>query len=181
MFPLPGEAFIERAYEDQIPFMAVRFKCRNWGVAEARAIEIAEEASAEAYKRSLTRCFFNEDHYRAWVTKTATHYAADVLRRDTRNRPCAWLDLQAPSETTNDATAEAILAAGLETLSDEERDLLDMTYNRGLTLDEIAFQLHRDETGSPNAKRLRAKRRRDGALWKLRVFLKKHGFTDPHS
>ena len=49
----------------------------------------------------------------------------------------------------------------------EDQRILRMTFGQNMTLDEIAAVLYPNEDASPNALRLRIKRRRDLALARL--------------
>lgn len=176
MRPADGQAFVEKAVTDGIPRLAVQLKCRNWGIPSDRAADIAEEASAEAYQRSLDQRFNDANHFRAWVTRSAINAAIDLLRQQSRFISCNWLaelgfDYQLHNELKD------VLAAALESLTNRQRLLLDLSYDVGLTLDEIAKRLPPGGSGSPNAKRLRIKRERDQALTILRAFFSQHGFS----
>lgn len=175
MAPANGKTFVEGAIIDGIPRLAVLLKCRNWGIPSNRAADIAEEASAEAYQRSLGQRFNDSAHYRAWVTRTAINVAIDLLRQQARFVSCHWLaELGCDPQRRNEL--KDVLADALEALTDRQRLLLSLTYDVGLTLDEIAERLLPNVGGSPNAKRLRIKRERDEALTSVRAFLAQHGF-----
>ena len=170
-----GEVFAERAYIAGIPARIVAHKCGNWGLSPARAADLAEEAAAEAYYRSLTHCFANWDHYRGWITETALNYAIDKLRRASRSQSLTWVAPTADGSSDHDSLA-AGLAEGMAALAEEERALLKLTYDEELTLDQIAGRVAAEDKGSLNAKRLRIKRKRDEALRKLRAYLVKNGY-----
>jgi RNA polymerase sigma factor (sigma-70 family) len=171
-----GEVFAEDAYLAGIPARTVRHKGRNWGLSFSRAEDLAEDAAAEAYHRSLTHCFHNEEHYRAWVTQTAINLAIDKLRRESRSQSLTWLVMS--NEASDHERIAAILAGGLATLAQDERELLTLTYEEGWTLDQIARLVTVPEAGSPNARRLRVKRKRDQALRKLKTYLVQLGYGD---
>jgi DNA-directed RNA polymerase specialized sigma24 family protein len=170
-----GEVFAERAYLAGVPAQVVAHKCRNWGLRPQRSADLADEAAAEAYSRSLTRCFENEDHYRAWVTQTALNYTVDKLRRESRSQSLTWIVPEVVGASNPHSVAVG-LAEGLATLAEDERNLLTLTYEEDLTLDQIARRIAIGGDGSPNAKRLRIKRKRDDAQRKLRKYLIDNGY-----
>jgi len=169
-----GRQFADAAFLDGVPASSVFLKCRNWGLMTRRATDVAEEASAEAYRRSLAEDFNNADHYRAWITRTAINVAIDILRAGSRSWPLGEFD-RAQVSGTETGFADRVLEAALATLPEDDRVIVSMTFEQGLTLDEIAEQISALADGSPNAKRLRIKRRRDAALRQLRVYLEEHG------
>jgi DNA-directed RNA polymerase specialized sigma subunit len=172
-----GEVFAARAYQAGIPARIVYQKYRNWGMNHQRAVELADDAAAEAYYRSLTHCFHSEEHYQAWVAKTALHFVIDKLRRESRSQALTWIASLADRASDQGLDANAV-AAGLATLASDERILLTMTFEEDLTLDEIAGHVAASDPGSPTAKRLRIKRKRDRALSKLKAYLVKQGYCD---
>jgi hypothetical protein len=162
-----GRFFAEEAFREGIPLGAVVLKCRNRGVSGRRAAQIAEEAAAEAYRRSLDRVFQSAEHFRAWITRTALNAAVDILRREGRTRSVSFLERLAVSAASVEVDT-ALVSDCLSRLSALERGILHMIFEERLTLDEIAARVLPAEDGSPNARRLRVKRKRDRALAFLR-------------
>lgn len=171
-----GRSFAEQAFREGIPVGAVVLRCRNWGVAGPRAAEVAEEAAAEAYRRALDRPFDSAAHFRAWVTRAALNVAVDVLRRETRRRTVPLGEHLAAPPHAPEAEA-APVAACLARLPTEEREIVRLTFEEGLTLDEIAERVLPPGDGSANARRLRVKRKRDIALDQLRRYLVGYGIS----
>ena len=170
-----GRCFVEQAFRNGIPAAALHQKCKNWGIGGGQAVILVEEAAAEAHSRLLDRTFENEDHYKNSVIRTAINIAVDMLRR--QNRACAVPLVDELAADPKDAdTDPSLLAEGLATLSDRERNILRMTYEEGLTLDEIAARILPPSDKSLNAQRLRVKRERDLALQRLRKYLIGRGF-----
>jgi RNA polymerase sigma factor (sigma-70 family) len=165
-----GRSFAEQAFRDGIPVGAVLLKCRNWGVSGPRAAHVAEEAAAEAYRRALDRPFEGDAHFRAWVTRAALNVAVDILRREARARAVPLADRLAAPPSGGESDA-ALVEAGLARLPAEEREIVRLTFEEGLTLDEIADRVLPPGGGSANARRLRVKRKRDVALERLRGYL----------
>jgi len=163
------DLLIEEAFLENIPAAAVFLKCRNWGLVASRAVDIAEESSAEAYRRSLGRRYNDAPHYRSWITRTALNIAVDLLREQGRS---IHLDVesQCPDSVRMPRKGDD-LSEGLSLLDPLERAIVDLTFEDDMTLDEIAVRLYPADHRSPNAKRLRIKRLRDRALDKLRLFL----------
>ena len=165
-----NELWMQEAFLENIPAAAVYLKCRNWGIVTAKAIDLAEECAAEAYRRSIGRHYSDASHYRAWLTRTAVNVAVDLLREQSRTIPLDSAELPHSGLRESIHRTEDI-AEGMQTLAPQERLIVDLTFDENLTLDEIAAQLYPGDQGSSNAKRLRIKRLRDLALHKLRVFL----------
>lgn len=173
-----GNKFVEATFQAGVPFKTVRLRCRNWGISETCAIQIADESSAEAYQRSLQGEFNDEAHFRAWVTRTAINVAVDLLRKQNRTVGIGWIGELAARAGNAEVNRELILR-GIESLTQREQLILAMTYEEGLTLDEMVVRLFPDDVqSSANAKRLRVKRCRDAALITLRSYLLQHGFRD---
>ncbi len=171
MLLISGRAFTERVFLKGVPRRAVEVRCRAFGLCSDRARDLAEEAAAEAHRRAIVRCFTSEDHYSKWVTRTALNFAIDKIRRMTRERTVIWI-VASTREITSEAEVDReTLRKALSILSDEERRVLTLTFDEGLTLDQIADTVDFGAIISPNAKRLRIKRMRDDALCKLRRFL----------
>jgi RNA polymerase sigma factor (sigma-70 family) len=168
MLAQPHKQWIEECYRAQIPAAAVFLRCCNWGLLPQRATQLAEEAAAESYRRSLRQQFNDATHFRNWVTVVASNYATDRLRKDGRtvslDNECAY-SRSGPSELLQE------LAEGLEQLSPQERLAINLTYQHDQTLDEIAAEMYPNDSRTVNAKRLRVKRVRDRAIAKLRLFL----------
>lgn len=167
MAPPNGKAFVEGALVDGIPRLAVLLKCRNWGIPTSRAADIAEEASAEAYQRSLDQSFNDANHFRAWVTRTAVNAAIDLLRQQSKAVSFSLIAEFGIAPKRDNEIKDALDDA-LRSLTRHEQELVALTYEHGLTLDAIAERLMSNEGGSANAKRLRIKRQRDEAIRKLR-------------
>jgi DNA-directed RNA polymerase specialized sigma24 family protein len=162
--------FAEHAVRDQVPWRAVLQKCRHWSVRPDRAAQIADEAAAEAFCRSLRFQFESEARYRCWITRTALNFAVDLLRAEARTRSLPPLDFAVLAATPNvnvDVSRE--LASAIAQLTDEEKGIIQWSLD-GLTLDEMAEKMYPNDTASPNAKRLRIKRTRDIALRHLRDY-----------
>ena len=164
-----GQSFLTRAFRDRVPIGGVGARCRNWGVLHGRAMDIAEEAAAEAYCRVLGRSFGSEDHFRAWLTRIAMNIAVDLLRASRTRSASSLAAMAAPMPASDLDTAD--LAECLGKLAEEEQRILRMTFEEKLTLDQIADQILPPNEGTANARRLRIKRRRELALRRLRCYL----------
>jgi RNA polymerase sigma-70 factor (ECF subfamily) len=139
-----------------------------------RARDLAEEAASEAHLRLLDRDFADYAGYCRYVTATALNWAVDQLRRGNRARPFAeGEDFAAPSpeNAAGDAQRLADLVAALEKLPEEERRLIQMWHEEGLTYDQMAERLLPDRKGSDNARRLVIRRRLLLARQRLRGYL----------
>jgi RNA polymerase sigma factor (sigma-70 family) len=115
------------------------------GVVRDRAA--AEEVTAAAFERALTR----RSSYsaargspRAWLFGIARNAAYDELRRRGRTEPVA--DPEERRSPAGDSTAEvalrrAALAAGLASLSQDERELVALKFEAGLANADIGAVL----------------------------------------
>jgi RNA polymerase sigma factor (sigma-70 family) len=169
-----GRMYVARACLDHIPIGAVYLVCRNRGLSHGPARDVAEEASNEAHLRLLDRDFNEYSDYCRYVTTTACNHAIDQLRRANRTRPFAEdEDFPAPCNCTAELGAErlAVLAAALDRLSEEERQLIRMWHEEGLTYDQMAVRLLPGRGGSANAQRLCIRRRLMLARQRLRGYL----------
>jgi RNA polymerase sigma-70 factor, ECF subfamily len=103
----------------------------------------AEEVTAAAFERAFTRrssYFADRGSPRAWLFGIARNAAYDELRRRGRTEPVA--EPQERQPPAGDATADvavrrAALAAGLATLSRDERELIALKFEAGLSGAEI--------------------------------------------
>lgn len=175
MCALSGRCFVGAATIANVPYSAVVARCLGKRIPLSRASEIAKEASAEAYRRSLEHEFSNFAHYCRWVRRTACNYAVDLLRQESKAVSLTWIE-ELESQTNDGSKNRELVLQGLESLSERDRLILKMTYEDELTLDEIVERLLPKEDGSANAKRLRIVRSRDAALATLRSFLLNHGY-----
>ncbi len=113
---------------------------------------VAEEVTAVAFERALTRRSSYKPARgspRAWLFGIARNAAYDELRRRGRTEPVA--DPEERRSPADDATAEvamrrASLASALGGLSREERELVALKFEAGLTGAEIGGVLGITET-----------------------------------
>ena len=167
-----GRLFVEQACQEGIPIGAVVVLCRNRGLNHAAALELAEEAAAEAYTRSLDHDFESYVHCCNWLARTALNWAIDRLRQHHRTRPIRETDSWVDSVEMIEGMEEDLfrLREGICQLPQAEQDLLRLAFVEQLTLKEIADRLEPDSQGSLNARRLRMKRKRDVAIQRLRSY-----------
>ena len=185
MFPLPGEAFAARAYALKIPYNAVYFHClREWGWVDKRADDMANEASAEAYARSLPRCFLSEEHYRRWVTRVALNHAKDVRRRE-RTRTTAFSTLiellkiisnRSPSEGAEKNEAYTHANQALALLEPFERKVFLLSAVEDMKVSDIARAVFPLGEGLLNKRRLEVSRAIEKATKKLSEYLRRRGY-----
>lgn len=103
----------------------------------------AEDVTAAAFERALTRrSSYSADRGspRAWLFGIARNAAYDELRRRGRTEPVAEPEerLSPAGDATADvAVRRAALAAGLGTLSRDERELIALKFEAGLSGAEI--------------------------------------------
>jgi RNA polymerase sigma factor (sigma-70 family) len=112
----------------------------------------AEEVTAAAFERALTRRSSykpGRGSPRAWLFGIARNAAYDELRRRRRTQPAA--DPEERSVPTGDTTADvavrrAALASALKQLSQEERELVALRFEAGLSGAETGAVLGISET-----------------------------------
>jgi RNA polymerase sigma-70 factor (ECF subfamily) len=112
----------------------------------------AEEVTAAAFERAFTRrSSYSPERGspRAWLFGIARNAAYDELRRRGRTEPVA--DPEERGAPEGDSTAEvalrrAALAAALATLSHDERELVALKFEAGLSGAEIGRVLEISET-----------------------------------
>jgi RNA polymerase sigma-70 factor (ECF subfamily) len=120
------------------------------GVVRDRAV--AEEVTAAAFERAFTRRSSyapERGSPRAWLFGIARNAAYDELRRRGRTEPSA--NPEERLEPEGDATAETAvrrvaLAAALATLSQDERELVALKFEAGLSGADIGAVLGITET-----------------------------------
>ncbi len=168
-----GRVFVEQACQEGIPIGALVVRCRNRGLVHAAAVELAEEAAAEAYTRSLDRDFESYVHYCNWLTRTALNWAIDRLRRRRPVRAVRETDCWVDAVETLGGMEEDLLhlreVIALLPVADQE--VLRLAFFEQLTLEKMADRLEPNAPGSLNARRLRMKRKRDVAIERLRCYL----------
>jgi RNA polymerase sigma-70 factor (ECF subfamily) len=107
----------------------------------------AEEVTAAAFERALTRRSSykaGRGSPRAWLFGIARNAAYDELRRRRRTEPMADPEERRPpggDSTAEVALRRAALAAGLARLSPEERELVGLRFEAGLTGAEVGTVL----------------------------------------
>jgi RNA polymerase sigma-70 factor (ECF subfamily) len=112
----------------------------------------AEEVTAAAFERAFTRrSSYSPERGspRAWLFGIARNAAYDELRRRGRTEPVADPEEHHPPEgdpTAEVAVRRAALAAALATLSRDERELVALKFEAGLSGVEIGTVLEISET-----------------------------------
>jgi RNA polymerase sigma-70 factor (ECF subfamily) len=112
----------------------------------------AEEVTAAAFERAFTRrSSYSPERGspRAWLFGIARNAAYDELRRRGRTEPVADPEEHRPPEgdpTAEVAVRRAALAAALATLSRDERELVALKFEAGLSGVEIGTVLEISET-----------------------------------
>ena len=122
---------------------------RYAGVAHALALRILRDAAEaqDAVQEAFLQMWRQAGRYdpgrgspEAWVCTIARTRALDRLRRRTARREEP--SVPAPSLSTSSAPDEALSVRGaLRSLSDEQREALELAYFEGLTQSEIARRL----------------------------------------
>ena len=172
MASLITRSFSQRAYEERVPIGAAYVLCRSRGLTPQAAVQLAEEAGAEAHSRALSwDKFKGYGHFRNWLVVTARNWVRDYFRRRCTSQ--LFMDdlaLQPTSEAEDRELELTQLWEYLDRLPPEDREVLRLTFLEGLTLDQAAAVLEPNATGTPNARRLRVWSRRNVALSRLRSY-----------
>jgi DNA-directed RNA polymerase specialized sigma24 family protein len=163
------EAWLRRILDERVGLGAAFIEGVNHGQVRARARDLAEEAVQEAQCRAVREVnrhgpgrFASYRHLCNWIRKVAINNVRGVLRRERRQRQFA----------EGEADRLEVPAAGPKTWSDAEdvrdwwerlfpadRRLLELYYDDGLTLNEVADHLLSPDGRTANARRLEVWRR----------------------
>ena len=177
----PGqlEEWARGVLREGIAVGAVFLECRNRGCHPLRARDLAEESVQQALAQAariedLERRFENFEHFCNWVRTVAINHVRSVFRREQGWIPLGTADaIERPAvEPPPDPAAVRAL---LEPLPSEERQLLLLRYEQGLTLDQLAERLLPPDERSENARRLDIWRRVNDTLQRLRERLQEGG------
>jgi RNA polymerase sigma-70 factor (ECF subfamily) len=115
----------------------------------------ADDAAAETFLRAWTALPRYRDTgapFAAWLAGIARHVIVDEFRRRTRSKPRDHVD---PGSFEHHHEDRMALAAALEKLPDEQRQILELKFFLGLTNDEIAMALGKG-AGAVNTQQWRA-------------------------
>jgi RNA polymerase sigma factor (sigma-70 family) len=170
----PGrlEEWARRVLGEKIAVGAVFLECRNRGCRPQRAEELAEDAVQHALTQAaripdLAEKFASFGHFCNWVRTVAINHVRSFFRR--RHVPVSLgaedAVVRPAPEPRPDTTA---VRTFMEHLPTEERRLLLLRYDKGLTLDELAEHFLQGDGRSANARRLEVRRRVLDILGRLR-------------
>jgi RNA polymerase sigma factor (sigma-70 family) len=157
----PGrlEEWAGRALRERVAVGAVFLELRNRGLHPSRAGDLAEEAVQQGLAQAarladLEGRFTSFDHFCNWLRVVAINHVRSLLRRK-QARQLAPGALEALAQPAEDGAARAAaLRDLLELLPPEDRRLVLLRYEEGLTLDELVERLLASDPRSKNARRL---------------------------
>jgi len=115
----------------------------------------ADDVASETFVRAWTALPKYRDTgapFVAWLYGIARHVVVDELRRRSRTEPHAAVDMERVDHTHEDRLT---LAAALDGLPDEQRQVLELKFFVGLTNDEVGAALGKTP-GAVNAQQWRA-------------------------
>jgi RNA polymerase sigma-70 factor (ECF subfamily) len=124
-------------------------------LARATLGDSAEDVASETFVRAWTALPKYRDTgapFVAWLYGIARHLVVDELRRRSRTEPHANVDNGQVEHLHDDRLA---LAAALDDLPDEQRQILELKFLLGLTNDEVGAALGKTP-GAVNAQQWRA-------------------------
>jgi RNA polymerase sigma-70 factor, ECF subfamily len=124
-------------------------------LARATLGESAEDIASETFVRAWTALPKYQDTgapFVAWLYGIARHLVVDELRRRSRTEPHANVDNGHVEHPHDDRLT---LAAALDDLPDEQRQILELKFFLGLTNDEVGAALGKTP-GAVNAQQWRA-------------------------
>jgi RNA polymerase sigma factor (sigma-70 family) len=178
------EEWAARVLREGIGVGAVFLLYRGRGVAPQRAHDLAVEAVQEALVRAASigdvpaRFQHSFVYFCNWVRMVASNYARSICRREQRARQLAETeaeDIEAPSAEPPERVQ--LLRDFLQQATQEERDLLLLSYEEGLTLDDLAQRFLPPDDRSESARRLAIWRRRRDTRRRLRQWLLERGLA----
>jgi RNA polymerase sigma-70 factor (ECF subfamily) len=115
----------------------------------------AEDVASETFVRAWTALPKYQETgapFVTWLYGIARHVVVDELRRRSRSEPQADIDMGRVEHSHDD---RLMLAAALDGLSDEQRQVLELKFFLGLTNDEVGAALGKTP-GAVNAQQWRA-------------------------
>ncbi len=124
-------------------------------LARATLGDSAEDAASETFVRAWTALPKYRDTgapFVAWLYGIARHVVVDELRRRSRTEPHAEIDMGRVEHPHDDRLT---LAAAMDGLPDEQRQVLELKFFIGLTNDEVGAALGKTP-GAVNAQQWRA-------------------------
>jgi RNA polymerase sigma factor (sigma-70 family) len=178
--PLPE--WFDQMIAEKAGARAVTIRLRNYGVPASLADQAAEDAVQDGIQRTLaaeTR-FVNYEQFFHYVVSAAGNTAVDRWRRRSREEPLPGKSEQDDQFGQRPSPPECWLTLVRRIwneLPEQDQRILDLSYEDGATLNEIAAEL---QVGgdTPGTQRLRIWKRRRSILDKLAQWLVKAGF-DP--
>jgi RNA polymerase sigma-70 factor (ECF subfamily) len=124
-------------------------------LARATLGDSAEDVASETFVRAWTALPKYQDTgapFVAWLYGIARHLVVDELRRRSRTQPLASVDNGRVEHPHDDRLT---LAAALDDLPDQQRQILELKFFLGLTNDEVGAALGKTP-GAVNAQQWRA-------------------------
>ena len=133
----------------------IHTECWGWALACCgRDRDIAEEALQSAYLKILSQQarFGGGSSYRTWVFGVIRHTAMEEMRRrrkraaresdDESERSLAVDSAPGADTAAEESDERAALIGALETLSDRQREVLQLVFYHDMTINEAAAVMH---------------------------------------
>jgi DNA-directed RNA polymerase specialized sigma24 family protein len=180
--PSPSDAWVRRLLEEGKALAVVVLYLTRHGDVPARARDRAEEALEEALSKLITQTaegFFDYRHFENTVIRTAIRCAIDDYRKWRKMRSLAGQSDHLATPPSGLRAWSPLVRRCLEQLPDDQRRLLELHFEEGYTLDEMADHLLPPDQRSDNARRLEVWRRLRGVLRQVRADLLAQGLVLP--
>jgi DNA-directed RNA polymerase specialized sigma24 family protein len=163
-------AWSDRYHRDKCGCGTVFAVVTRLGTRLQEATDLMNEARQEAVARVLDyydqnpNRFRDFDHFANTVTRTATNWLRDQRRRSRGILGVFDSELIAPIPDLR----PRVVRNAMEQLAREDREIITRAVIDGASLDELAEQFLPSSTASPNARRLKIRRRLLSAIDRLR-------------
>jgi RNA polymerase sigma factor (sigma-70 family) len=137
--------WMRKAETNRVGFRVAFLEAVNLGASPRRAVQMAEQAAAEAWTHAgqavVKGRIASEAHFRSYARRAAVHRVRDEIRRCRRLQQ---LDEQSPlvdpgrPETREEEDRKVVIQEALQQLDQSERVLIHLYYFEGRTYQQLA-------------------------------------------